>query len=94
LRWINAGRAQSVQTNAMDRFTKLQLLAAASRAQPDTVRRQMSVPAAWPAGVSQLAQTVNACQRRGANDVDWLARASNSIVPASEFRPNGRAFAR
>jgi len=94
LRWINAGRAQSVQTDGMDRFTKLQLLAATSRAQPDTVRRQMSVAAAWPAGVSQLAQTVNACQRRGANDVDWLARASNSIVPAPAFRPNGRAFAR
>jgi hypothetical protein len=54
----------------------------------------MSVPAAWPAGVSQLAQTVNACQLRGANDVDWLARASNSIVPAPAFRPNGRVFAR
>jgi len=79
----------------MDRFIKLQLLPAASDGQPDTVRRQTSVAAAWPAGVSQLAQTVNACQRRGTNDADWLlARASNSIVPAPAFRPNGRAFAR
>jgi hypothetical protein len=78
----------------MDRFSRLQPLPAASHAQPDTVRRQMSVPAAWPAGVSQLAQTVNACQRRATNDAEWLARASNSIVPAPAFRPNGRAFAR
>jgi hypothetical protein len=76
----------------MDRFTKLQPLPAASHGQSDTVRRQKNVPAAWPAGVSQLAQTVNACQRRGTNNADWLARASNSIAPA--FRPNGRAFAR
>jgi hypothetical protein len=94
LRWINAGRAQSVHTPAMDRFTKLQPLPAASHGEPDTARRQKNVPAAWPAGVSQLAQTVNACQRRGTNDADWLARASNSIVPAPAFRPNGRAFAR
>jgi hypothetical protein len=78
----------------MDRFTKLQRLSAASHGQSDTVRRQDNVPAAWPAGVSQLAQTVNACQRRGANDADWLPRAFNSIVPAPAFRPNERAFAR
>jgi hypothetical protein len=78
----------------MDLFIKLQFLPAASRAHPDNVRRQSSVPAAWPAGVSQLAQTVNACQRRGTNDADWLARASNPIVPAPAFSPNGRAFAR
>ena len=41
-----------------------------------------------------MAQTVNACQRRGANDADWLPRAFNSIVPAPAFRPNERAFAR
>jgi hypothetical protein len=78
----------------MDRFRKLQRLPVASHTQPDTVRRQTSVPAAWPAGVSQLAQTVNACQRRATNDADWLARASNSIMSAPAFRPNGRAFAR
>jgi hypothetical protein len=36
-----------------------------------------TVVAAWPAGVSQLAQHVDACQRSepGQVGVDWLARA-------------------
>jgi hypothetical protein len=36
-----------------------------------------TVPAAWPTGVSQLAQAVDACQRSepGHMGMDWLARA-------------------
>ena len=37
----------------------------------------VTVPAAWPTGVSQLAIAVDACQRSEAGQVgmDWLARA-------------------
>ena len=37
----------------------------------------VTVPAAWPTGVSQLAQAIDACQRRelGEGGIDWLGRA-------------------
>jgi hypothetical protein len=87
LRWINAELAKSVHTKIMDRFNKSWLtLGAAPDAQPGTVRNLpalaeqhdlVTVPAAWPTGVSQLARAVDACQRRNTREVctDWLARA-------------------
>ena len=60
--------------------------------EPDTahkaaeVHAPATVVAAWPSGVSQLAQAVNACQRRDAG-IDWLQRRPGSIVlPPAFFR--------
>jgi hypothetical protein len=61
------------------------MLVAATQAQPDTA----TVPAAWPRGVSQMAQAVNACQRRdsGETGIERLQRGPNSIVlPPAFFR--------
>jgi len=89
LRWINVARAQSVHMKSMDRFDKPALPLTAPEAQPATDCRMAAatgqqklatVVAAWPAGVSPLAQAVNACQRRGPREADWLTRAPNSIV--------------
>ena len=76
LRQINAGPAELVQTVTMVVFWKLKYQpAAALEAQPDTVRGstalierhdQLPVPAAWPVGISQLAQAIDACQRDAA----------------------------
>jgi hypothetical protein len=90
LRWINAASAKSVQTKTMDRFIKPLKLRSAPQAQPDTVRRTAAIEvatvvAAWPTGVSPLAQAVGACQRRDICDVDWLARAPNSIIVPPAF---------
>jgi len=73
LRWINAALAKSVQILKMILFFRPQPATAASpEAQPDTVRAMAAaaepvglwtVPAAWPAGVSQLAIAIDACQR-------------------------------
>jgi len=60
--------------------------AATPAAQPDTVRNLpavaarhdlVTVPAAWPAGVSQLAIAVDACQRGDEGEMrkNWLAGA-------------------
>ena len=88
----------------MGRFSKLQLTSTgAPQVHSDTVRGMAAmigklglttVPAAWPTGVSPLAQAVDACQRRDTREVDWLAGASNSIVLLPAFCPKGRAFAR
>jgi hypothetical protein len=55
-----------------------------------------TVAAAWPAGVSQLAQAIDACQRCDTGDVctDWLARAPKSIKLPPEFCPNAPEFKR
>lgn len=55
-----------------------------------------TVPAAWPTGVSHLAQAIDACQRCDAQDVcsDWLARAPATIKAAPAFCPNAVEFAR
>jgi hypothetical protein len=81
LRWINAGIAKSVQTLKMILFSRPQPRPVAPpEAQPDTVRATtamierhdlLPVPAAWPIGVSQLAQAIDACQR----DATALTRA-------------------
>jgi hypothetical protein len=82
LRWIKAGAAESVHTATMVLYPH-QL---SSPAQPGTVRNLpalaeqhdlVTVPAAWPAGVSALAQAIDACQRSDTGQVrtDWLARA-------------------
>ena len=74
----------------MDRLIKPQELPSALQAQPDTVRgtaviEMATVVAAWPTGVSPLAQAVGACHRRDICDVDWLARAPNSIIVPPAF---------
>ena len=76
LRQINAGPAELVQTVTMVVFWKLKYRPAAPReAQPNTVRGStalierhelLPVPAAWPVGISQLAQAIDACQRDAA----------------------------
>jgi hypothetical protein len=90
LRWINVERADSVQTIKMDRFTKAQLQAA----QPGTVPGLATVKAAWPSGVSPLAQAVDACQRHDARETALVARAPDSILLPAVFSTNGRPFAR
>jgi hypothetical protein len=85
LRWINARTTNSIQSAIMVLFRHQP---AAPGAQPDTVRNLpalaerhdlVTVPAAWPAGVSQLAIAIDVCQR--SNDVevrrDWVAAARN-----------------
>jgi len=86
LRWINAAAAKSVQTATMMLFKPRPSAAAPAQERPDTVRNLpalaerhdlVTVPAAWPTGVSQLAQAIDACQRcePGQVGMDWLARA-------------------
>lgn len=55
-----------------------------------------TVPAAWPSGVSHLAQAIDACQRCDAQEVcnDWLVRAPVTIKAAPAFCPNADEFAR
>jgi hypothetical protein len=54
------------------------------------------VPAAWPTGVSQLAQAIEACQRCDTAVVcsDWLARAPTVVEQPPEFCPNAAEFRR
>jgi hypothetical protein len=49
----------------------------------------VTVPAAWPSGVSALAQAVDACQRSDSEQVstDWLARAQSNSAAAG-FLPS------
>jgi len=56
----------------------------------------VTVAAAWPTGVSHLAQAVVACQRCEAGEVctDWLARAPAEIDVAPAFCPNVSEFKR
>lgn len=71
----------------------------APKAEPDTVRNMAAMtgklgldtaPAAWPTGVSLLAQAVASCQRCDASEVcaDWLARAPKTIEVPPAFCPN------
>lgn len=55
-----------------------------------------TVPAAWPTGVSHLAQAIDACQRCDTAVVctDWLRRAPDSIELPPAFCPNAEALAR
>jgi hypothetical protein len=56
----------------------------------------LPVAAAWPAGVSQLAQAIDACQRcdTAAVCTDWLRHAPNSTVLPPPFCPNAADFKR
>ena len=56
--------------------------------------RPAASPAAWPTGVSLLAQMVDACQRCDADEVcgDWLARAPKKIATPPAFCPNADAL--
>jgi hypothetical protein len=80
----------------MDRFDKSQSPTAPQEAQPVTDRQMAAVtgqlklatvPAVWPAGISPLAQVVEACQRRDTRDAgtDLPLRQPNSFVPPSAF---------
>jgi hypothetical protein len=94
LRWIKAGTAESVHTAIMGLYRHQP----GSPAQADTVRNLpalaerhdlVTVPAAWPTGVSALAQAVDACQRSDSEQVstDWLARAQSNRAAAG-FLPS------
>ena len=80
----------------MDRFEKSQLPKVAEEMQPVTGHRLAAVTAqlrlatvvaAWPAGVSVLAQAVEACQRRDAREAgpDLPLRRANSFMPPHAF---------
>jgi len=71
----------------------------ALRTEPDAVRNMAAMtgklgldtaPAAWPTGVSLLAQVIASCQRCEAGEVcaDWLARAPKTIELPPAFCPN------
>jgi hypothetical protein len=51
-------------------------------------------PAAWPTGVSQLAQAIDACQRcdTAVACTDWLKRAPKAIELSPVFCPNAFTF--
>ena len=55
-----------------------------------------TVPAAWPTGISQLAQAIDACERcdTAVACADWLHRAPHSIVLPPAFCRNAEAFKR
>jgi hypothetical protein len=80
----------------MDRFEKSQLPTVAQKVQPATdcrvaaasgQQKLATVVAAWPAGVSVLAQAVEACQRRDTREAgtDLPPRGANSFVPPQAF---------
>ncbi|HVZ54648.1 MAG TPA: DUF6455 family protein [Pseudolabrys sp.] len=79
----------------------------APQAEPDAVRNMAAVteklglstagkPAAWPTGVSLLAQAIASCQRCDAGEVcaDWLVRAPKTIEVPPAFCPNAPEFKR
>jgi hypothetical protein len=84
-------RSDKLHTRLQDRRD------AAGRMAPMTERLGLAtVAAAWPVGVSQLAQAIGACQRNETGQVrtDWLAHASDSIVLPPVFCANRRVRAR
>lgn len=56
--------------------------------------RAAASPAAWPTGVSLLAQMIEVCQRCDADEAcgDWLARAPKKIATPPAFCPNADAL--
>jgi hypothetical protein len=99
LRWINAAHAELVQKPIMDRSQKYQSVDSSpdhvSNMAAMTARIGVStVPAAWPQGVSQLAQAIEACQRCDTAVVctDWLRRAPSSFDLPPAFCPNRTIF--
>jgi hypothetical protein len=109
LREINAVRTALVHLPAMNTNRKFateptreraplqpypahHLAEVAARLGVDT--KQAPRPAAWPTGVSLLAQMVDACQRCDADQVcgDWLARAPEKIATPPAFCPNADAL--
>jgi hypothetical protein len=90
----------------MIRFSKLQTKTEGPPTEhPNTVRNMAkmserlglsTVPAAWPAGVSQLAQAIDACQRCDVDELcsDWLARAPQTVKLPPDFCPNAAEFTR
>jgi hypothetical protein len=104
LRWIKAVLPESVQILKIIRFSRAQaeptvrlysgpgnlrnLSAMTARLGLDTA------PAAWPAGVSLLAQVIDACRRCNTGELcsDWLARTPAPVAVAPDFCPNAGAF--
>ncbi|MBI2716813.1 MAG: hypothetical protein HYX37_20555 [Rhizobiales bacterium] len=91
MRWINAGATDSVQGSSMV-LDRSQLSSPAQPAQPDAVHNlpalaerhdlvsvPAAIPAAWPAGASQLAIAIDVVQRSKDVEVhrDWVAAARN-----------------
>jgi len=93
LLWINATHAKSVDPEKMEQMKEPQWPPLALQMQPTTDRNVaavsgavtlVTVPAAWPAGVSALALAVNACQRRDFH-LDWPLHSPKKIVSPSAF---------
>ena len=86
MRWIKAADVESAHTARMDQIKKT-ALSFVPQANTDRKlaavagqRKLATVAAAWPNGVSPLAQAVDACQRRDPREAEWLARTPNSIA--------------
>ncbi len=107
LRHIKAGAAELVQFATMNRNQNHAVRQAPiTSPMPSYSARNLAemsdrlglpvAPAAWPTGVSLLAQLVDACQRCDATEVcdDWLARAPGSIDAPPPFCPNAEALKR
>jgi hypothetical protein len=93
LLWINATHAKSVDPKKMEQMKEPQCPPLALQMQPASDRKVaavsgavtlVTVPAAWPAGVSALALAVNACQRRDFH-LDWPPHSPKKIVSRSVF---------
>ena len=93
LRWINAGLGARAQKACMMMFRKSEAMVPQSAALPmaELSGALASVPAAWPAGVSNLARALNACQRsdRGVVCGDWLAATPNAVALPGAMFPQG-----
>jgi len=61
---------------------------------PRAAASHAASPAAWPTGVSLLAQMIEVCQRCEADEAcgDWLARAPKKIATPPAFCPNADAL--
>ncbi len=56
----------------------------------------VTVPAAWPTGVSQLTQAYEACRRCDADEIctDWLKDVPDPVQSPPEFCPNAAGLTR
>lgn len=56
----------------------------------------MTTAAAWPTGVSQLAQAVDACQRCDVTEMcnDWMMQTPDAARRPPAFCPNAAEFTR
>jgi len=83
LRWINVADAKSSILAGMERFGKIMRGPMRPIEGDGSPGPELApVPAAWPAGVSVLAQAVTACRRRDEDDFNGFARMPLAPLPA------------